>query len=258
MAWVESKAAGGTPAAWTDLIGKDQYFLSTGGALNSSFTANSFFDMLFEPPFVDDLSYKSESITALDTRQENRFIDQSSYWLRFYTKRPFRKLKRKINKVSPASHLAGKIFCASEYRLPHSCCLLGGLRRFQNRSQGFIHGFILSECFCQFRFKNDDVDSHPAVNAPPDSTGISVIYWMYRNPAKRCAVFHALQTIIFWRLNLGDPCHGLVKFYLAGAAGTFFQILLCAQCGYLFCQRQSNQLINGNLFLFCQRAGRFV
>jgi hypothetical protein len=53
VAFAESKAAGGTPAAWTDIIGKDQYFISTGGALNSSLTANSFFDMDYEPPFVD-------------------------------------------------------------------------------------------------------------------------------------------------------------------------------------------------------------
>jgi hypothetical protein len=51
VAFEESKAAGGTPAAWTDIIGIDQFFISTGGALNSSLTANSIFDMVCEPPF---------------------------------------------------------------------------------------------------------------------------------------------------------------------------------------------------------------
>jgi hypothetical protein len=53
VAFAESKAAGGTPAAWTDSMGQDQLFKSTGGALNFSLTANSFLDMVFEPPFVD-------------------------------------------------------------------------------------------------------------------------------------------------------------------------------------------------------------
>jgi hypothetical protein len=53
VAFVESKAAGGTPAAWTDLMGQDQLFISTGGALKNSLLANTFFDMVFEPPFVD-------------------------------------------------------------------------------------------------------------------------------------------------------------------------------------------------------------
>jgi hypothetical protein len=76
VAFAESKAAGGTPAAWTEIIEEDQFFISTGGALNSSLTANSFFDMVFEPPFVDGLLFKSESITAAGTRQESRSVDK--------------------------------------------------------------------------------------------------------------------------------------------------------------------------------------
>jgi hypothetical protein len=53
VAFEESKTAGDTPAAWNDMIGKDQLFISTGGALNLSLSANSFFDMVCEPPFVD-------------------------------------------------------------------------------------------------------------------------------------------------------------------------------------------------------------
>jgi hypothetical protein len=54
VALEESKAAGVPPAAWTDSIEKDQLFISSGGALNSSLTANTFFIMVFEPPFVDN------------------------------------------------------------------------------------------------------------------------------------------------------------------------------------------------------------
>jgi hypothetical protein len=57
VAFEESKTAGGTPAVKglksTDVIGKDQFCISTGGALNFSLIANSFFDMVYEPPFVD-------------------------------------------------------------------------------------------------------------------------------------------------------------------------------------------------------------
>jgi hypothetical protein len=52
VAFEESKAAGGTPAAYTDLISQDQLLISTGGALKTSLIANLFFDMVFEPPFV--------------------------------------------------------------------------------------------------------------------------------------------------------------------------------------------------------------
>jgi hypothetical protein len=65
----ESKTAGGTPAANTDLVGQDQMLISTGGALNISFTANFISNMVFEPPFVEGLSFKRESITAPVTRQ---------------------------------------------------------------------------------------------------------------------------------------------------------------------------------------------
>jgi len=45
VAFDESKAAGGTPAAWTDWMNQDQMLVSTGGALNTSFSANSVFNM---------------------------------------------------------------------------------------------------------------------------------------------------------------------------------------------------------------------
>jgi hypothetical protein len=53
VAFEESKAAGGTPAAYTDLMGQSQLLISTGGALKMGITANLFSNMVFEPPFVD-------------------------------------------------------------------------------------------------------------------------------------------------------------------------------------------------------------
>jgi len=53
VAFEESKAAGGTPAAYTDLMSQDQLLISTGGALKTSLIANLFSDMVFEPPFVN-------------------------------------------------------------------------------------------------------------------------------------------------------------------------------------------------------------
>jgi len=69
VAFEESKAAGGTPAAYTDFIEKDQRLLPTGGALKTGMEANLFSDIVFEPPFVDGLSYKGESITPHAARQ---------------------------------------------------------------------------------------------------------------------------------------------------------------------------------------------
>jgi hypothetical protein len=52
VAFEESKAAGGTPAADTDFTDQNQQFSSTGGALKKGVLANLFSDMVFEPPFV--------------------------------------------------------------------------------------------------------------------------------------------------------------------------------------------------------------
>jgi hypothetical protein len=71
VAFDESKAAGGTPAARTGLVRQAQQPRSIGGALNTGISAILLFNILFEPPFVDGLSIKREFITAPATRQAN-------------------------------------------------------------------------------------------------------------------------------------------------------------------------------------------
>ena len=58
VAFEESKTAGGTPAVRTGLVKQDQSLRSIGGALNTGISAILLSDILFEPPFVDNIGSK--------------------------------------------------------------------------------------------------------------------------------------------------------------------------------------------------------
>jgi hypothetical protein len=72
VAFEESKTAGGTPAARTGSVRQAQLLRSIGGALNTGISAILLSDILFEPPFKENLWFQKESITAPIPRQGNR------------------------------------------------------------------------------------------------------------------------------------------------------------------------------------------